>query len=102
MNKLSLSDKRELLEKEIKYELDFFRHIAKNDEFEVLTLPYDLTNDHIYTDEEIAEISLDCKKRDIKLIYRISLNSSIAIVYTEDLDLIGMVPELDTNGFIVN
>lgn len=99
MNKTNLPSDRELLEKEIKFELDFYSYIAKTDEFEVLSLPYDLTDGHIFTEEEINIISIDCRKRNIKLIYRVIMNNHIALVYTDDMDIVGMVPESDTKGF---
>lgn len=99
MTRNNLPSDRELLEKEIKFELDFFSYIAKTDNFEVLTLPYDLTDGHIFTEEEINLISIDCRKRSIKLIYRVTMNNQVALVFTDDIDIIGMVPESDTKGF---
>lgn len=99
MNKNDLSEKRDLLEKEIQFELDFFSYIAKSEEFEVISLPYDLTDKHEYTEEEIQQIRIDCKKRNITLIYRVTMNSKLALVFTEDSDIIGMVPEMDSKGF---
>lgn len=94
--------KKNNLEKEIKFELDFFSYIAGTENFEVITLPYDLTDGHLFTDEEVEQIAIDCKKRHITLIYRVSMNEQIALIYTKDSEIIGMVPESDAKGFIVN
>jgi hypothetical protein len=87
------------LEDEIKFELDFFSYIAGTEHFEVLTLPYDLTDGHEFTEEEIQQIAIDSKKRNIKLIYRVTMSNEVALVYTSDPEIIGMVPESDARGF---
>lgn len=93
-------DEQTLLEQTIKFEIDFFTYIAGCTEFEVLSLPYDYATGKELTVQEITDISLDCERRGVKLLYRTSLGDhKTALVYSADMDIIGMVSDLEPDGF---
>jgi hypothetical protein len=97
MTKYNKKEEREELEKEIKFELDFYSYLAKTENFEILTLPLDLDGNRL-TPEQVATIADSCKKDNVTLLYRVSYDK-IALIFTEDMNIIGVVPEYDSRGF---
>lgn len=81
---------------DIEFEMNFYEYIAGTSNFEVIPIP-DLEG-FIPSTEEFQLLVEDCRRRTIKLLYRVS-NGKYALVFSADSDKVGMVPEDNSHGF---
>lgn len=91
-----MSSKKDWKAAHQEFELRAYAYVAGSDDFEILPVP-DLQGE-VPTPEEFRLIANDYKSKNTKLLYRVSHGSNV-VVYSLDMDKIGIFPENHEHGF---
>jgi hypothetical protein len=80
----------------VAFEKHFYKLLSGTDEVQVLPMSKD--DEFTITEEDIKLISIECKKNNIKLLYRIS-HGQVATVFDPNTGNVGVMPEFNSVGF---